>query len=110
MVLWAPPPKPYTTRTLSSGLPIPPGCCAKAASTTPIWTPARKSWTMFYVGDSPSLRRHAEANLQRIYREAVEIALAETDLTGRVADLAVPQDIFSRGKKHMAQEGGVEGA
>jgi len=45
-----------------------------------------------HIDDSPSPRRHAEAALQRIYREAVEIALAETNLTERAADLALPRD------------------
>jgi hypothetical protein len=45
-----------------------------------------------HIQDSPSLRRHAEANLQRIYREAVGIALAETNLTEDTAGLALPRD------------------
>ncbi len=32
-----------------------------------------------HFGDSPSLRKHAEDNLQRIYGETVELALAETN-------------------------------
>jgi len=42
--------------------------------------------------DSPSLRRVAEENLQRIYREAVELALIETDLTGSAKELNVPRN------------------
>lgn len=44
-----------------------------------------------HFGDSPSLRKHAEANLQRIYREAVELALVETNLAGH-ADPDLPEE------------------
>ena len=45
-----------------------------------------------HFGDSPSLRKHAESNLQRIYREAVELALVETNLDGRVANPDIPEE------------------
>jgi len=43
-------------------------------------------------GDSPSLRKHADANLQRIYREAVELALVETNLAGHAANPDVSEE------------------
>ena len=43
-----------------------------------------------HISDSPSLRRHAETSLQRIYREAVELALAQTNLTARAKELNIP--------------------
>jgi hypothetical protein len=43
-------------------------------------------------GDSPSLRKHAEINLQRIYREAVELALVETNLAERAANPDIPEE------------------
>ena len=43
-------------------------------------------------GDSPSLRKHAEASLQRIYREAVELALVETNHAGRGANPDIPEE------------------
>ena len=43
-----------------------------------------------HTADSPSLRRHAETNLQRIYREAIELALAETNLASRAKELDIP--------------------
>jgi Domain of unknown function DUF29 len=43
-----------------------------------------------HIADSPSLRRHAETNLQRIYREAIELALAETNLAARAKELDIP--------------------
>jgi hypothetical protein len=45
-----------------------------------------------HFGDSPSLRKHAEANLQRIYREAVELALVETNLAGNVSNPDIPEE------------------
>jgi hypothetical protein len=44
-----------------------------------------------HFGDSPSLRKHAEENLQRIYREAVELALVETNLAGHAANPDIPE-------------------
>jgi len=43
-----------------------------------------------HITDSPTLRRHAETNLPRIYREAVELALAETNLAARAKELDIP--------------------
>jgi hypothetical protein len=45
-----------------------------------------------HFGDSPSLRKHAEINLQRIYREAVELALVETNLAGDAANPDIPEE------------------
>jgi hypothetical protein len=45
-----------------------------------------------HSGDSPSLRKHAEDSLQRIYREAVELALAETNLAGSAANADIPKE------------------
>ena len=45
-----------------------------------------------HFGDSPSLRKHAEANLQRIYREAVELALVETNPAGHAANPDIPEE------------------
>ena len=45
-----------------------------------------------HFGDSPSLRKHAAANLQRIYREAVELALVETNLAGQAANPDIPEE------------------
>lgn len=42
--------------------------------------------------DSPSLRRYAEKNLQKIYRRAVRDALVETGLTAQRANLNLPAD------------------
>jgi uncharacterized protein DUF29 len=42
--------------------------------------------------DSPSLRRIAEESRQRVYREAVELALIETDLTVSAKELNVPRN------------------
>ena len=42
--------------------------------------------------DSPSPRRVAEENLQKIYQEAVELALIETDLIGSAKEVDVPED------------------
>lgn len=42
--------------------------------------------------DSPSLRRYAEENLQKIYRRAVRDALMETGLTEQRANLDLPAD------------------
>jgi len=44
-----------------------------------------------HFGDSPSLRKHAEINLQRIYREAVELTLVETNLAGNAANPGIPE-------------------
>ena len=43
-----------------------------------------------HIADSPSLRRHAETDLQRIYREAIELAFAETNLAARAKELDIP--------------------
>jgi hypothetical protein len=45
-----------------------------------------------HFGDSPSLRKHAEDNLQRIYGETVELALAETNLAGATANPDIPKE------------------
>jgi len=45
-----------------------------------------------HFGDSPSLRKHADANPQRIYREAVELALVETNLGGHAANPDIPEE------------------
>jgi hypothetical protein len=45
-----------------------------------------------HFADSPSLRKHAETNLQRIYREAVELALVETNLDGHAANPDIPEE------------------
>jgi len=45
-----------------------------------------------HFGDSPSLRKHAESNLRRIYREAVELALVETNLAGPTANPDIPEE------------------
>jgi hypothetical protein len=45
-----------------------------------------------HFGDSPSLRKHAEVNLQRIYREAVELALVETNLAGHTVNPDIPEE------------------
>jgi hypothetical protein len=45
-----------------------------------------------HFGDSPSLRKHAENNLQRIYREAVELALVETNLAGHASNPDIPEE------------------
>ena len=51
------------------------------------------------IGDSPSLRRHAAESLQRIYREAVELALIETNMTDQAKELDIPKDCpYSLGK------------
>ncbi|MGA7241456.1 MAG: DUF29 domain-containing protein [Bryobacteraceae bacterium] len=42
--------------------------------------------------DSPSLRRYAEENLQKIYRRAVRDALAEAGLTAQRAALDLPAE------------------
>jgi hypothetical protein len=42
--------------------------------------------------DSPSLRRHLEANLQKIYWDAVAIALAETKLQQPAQQLDIPDE------------------
>jgi hypothetical protein len=42
------------------------------------------------ITDSPSLRRHAETSLPRLYREAVELALAETNLAAHAKELDIP--------------------
>lgn len=42
--------------------------------------------------DSPSLRRHLQENLQKIYRRAVRDALQETNLTERARELDIPKD------------------
>jgi hypothetical protein len=39
---------------------------------------------------SPSLRRRISDEMEEVYREAVEDALEETNLTGRRADLVIP--------------------
>jgi len=44
----------------------------------------------YKIDQSPSLRRHAEENLQKIYRRAVRDALAETGLEERSAEVAIP--------------------
>lgn len=41
----------------------------------------------FQIEDSPSLRRYAEENLQKIYRRAVRDALAETGINPKQANL-----------------------
>jgi Domain of unknown function DUF29 len=41
--------------------------------------------------DSPSLRRHLEGSLQKIYRKAVKDALRETDLTTRAKEFSLPE-------------------
>jgi Domain of unknown function DUF29 len=46
----------------------------------------------FRFDDSPSLRRYAEENLQKIYRRAVRDALMETGLTEQSASLDLPAD------------------
>jgi hypothetical protein len=45
-----------------------------------------------HFGDSPSLRKHAEDSLQRIYREAVELALVETNLAGHAQNPDIPEE------------------
>ena len=45
-----------------------------------------------HFADSPSLRKHAEVSLQRIYREAVELALVETNLAGHDANPDIPEE------------------
>jgi hypothetical protein len=45
-----------------------------------------------HFGDSPSLGNHAEVNLQRIYREGVELALVETNLAGHAANPDIPEE------------------
>jgi len=42
------------------------------------------------IGNSPSLRRYAEENLQRIYAKAVKDALIETRLIERAGELSIP--------------------
>jgi hypothetical protein len=42
--------------------------------------------------ESPSLRRLAQGNLQKIYREAVELALIETDLKGSALEAGIPKN------------------
>ena len=44
----------------------------------------------FKLEDSPSLRRYAEQNLERIWRKAVKNALFETGHAGREKDLDIP--------------------
>ncbi len=44
----------------------------------------------YKVGDSPSLRRHAGQNLQKIYRRAVRDARFETNLAGRAKEFEIP--------------------
>ena len=41
----------------------------------------------YKIDDSPSLRRYAEGNLQKIYRRAVRDALAETGISCKQANL-----------------------
>ncbi len=43
-------------------------------------------------GDSPSLRKQAGINLQRMDREAVELALIETNLTWPGANPDIPEE------------------
>src|SRR5580658_6885656 len=45
-----------------------------------------------HFGDSPSLRKHTEINLQRIHREAVELALVETNLAAHEANPHIPEE------------------
>jgi hypothetical protein len=45
-----------------------------------------------HFGDSPILRRRSEANPQRVYREAMELALVETKLAGGVANPDIPEE------------------
>jgi hypothetical protein len=44
----------------------------------------------YKIDQSPSLRRYAAENLQKIYRRAVRDALAETGLEDRASELAIP--------------------
>jgi len=44
----------------------------------------------YKIDHSPSLRRHAEENLQKICRRAVRDALAEAGLEERVEELRIP--------------------
>ena len=63
---------------------------------------AGASWRASIVGgrreiltkleDSPSLRRHLDENLQKIYRAAVRDALDETNLTERAKKLDIPKE------------------
>jgi hypothetical protein len=46
----------------------------------------------FRFDDSPSLRRYAEKDLQKIYSRAVRDALVETGLTARRGSLNLPQE------------------
>jgi Domain of unknown function DUF29 len=46
----------------------------------------------FRFDDSPSLRRYAEKDLQKIYRRAVRDALVETGLTAQRGSLNLPQE------------------
>ena len=41
---------------------------------------------------SPSLRRHLDENLQKIYRAAVRDALEETNLTAHARDFDIPKE------------------
>jgi Domain of unknown function DUF29 len=45
-----------------------------------------------HFGDSPSLWKHAGNNLQRLYREAVGLALVETNLAGHAANPDIPEE------------------
>ncbi len=57
------------------------------------WRPSiteGRSETLYKLDDSPSLRRHAGQNLQKIYRRAVKDALFETNLAGRAQELDIP--------------------
>jgi hypothetical protein len=45
-----------------------------------------------HFGDSPSLRKHTEINLQRIHREAVELALVETNVAAHEANPHIPEE------------------
>ena len=49
-----------------------------------------RSEILYKLDDSPSLRRYAEQNLQKIYRRAVKDALFETNLAGRAKALDIP--------------------
>jgi predicted transcriptional regulator len=43
------------------------------------------------IEDSPSLRRHLEQSLQKIYQRAVKDALLETKLTARAKEFNLPE-------------------
>jgi Domain of unknown function DUF29 len=63
----------------------------------------------YKIDQSPSLRRYAAENLQKIYRRAVRDALAETGMEERSAELAIPpQCPWSLGELLDGQVSGLD--